>query len=131
MSDLPERDVTPIIERANRLLSLRSNPGYQDVLQMSKEIVDMLTATTIEYPGWDLQQLMTLKARAQAAKEHHEILFAKIADAIHEGIQAQAALNNTAEKPISDIVDHGDYVRQQVLTKFEEFDSEGRLPGSY
>jgi hypothetical protein len=131
MSESQEQDVTPIIERANRLLSLRANPGYRDVFQISQDIVKQLTANAIDYPGWDLQQLMTLKARAQAAKEHHEILFGKIAEAIHDGVQADAVRSQSAPKPVSEVMEQGDYVRQQVLTKFEEYDSEGRLPGSY
>ena len=131
MSDSPEQINTSVIDRANRLLSLRSNPGFADAFQISKEIVESLTESAITYPGWDIQQLMVLKSRAQAAKEHHDLLFGKIIEAIRDGIEAQAAASNLSDKTPAEIVEQGDYVRQQVLTRFEEFDSECRAPGSY
>jgi hypothetical protein len=122
---------TSAIERANRLMSLRANPGFRDAFLISEEIVNTLTATAIDYPGWDMQQLMVLKSRAQAAKEHHDLLFAKIQEAISEGIQAQAAQGNQAEKTPIEILEQGDYVRQAVLTRFKDLDNENRPAGSY
>lgn len=119
------------IDRANRLSSLRVNPGFRDAWQISKDLADEAGRISITYPGWDPQQIMVLKARAQAALEHHELFFAKIVEAIREGVQEQAAQQNLADKSVPEILDQGDYVRQQVLTKFEEFDNEGRLPGTY
>jgi len=74
---------------------------------------------------------LSFKVRMQCAKEFKDLLFAKIIEAIREGVQEQAAASNLADKTPAEILDQGDYVRQQVLTKFEEFDAEGRLPGTY
>jgi hypothetical protein len=122
---------TPAIERANRLMHLRAHPGFPDLTRISQDLVDDAAAISIDYPGWDVQQIAVLKARAQAAKEHHALLFAKIAEAIREGIQEQAASTNLSEKSPAEILETGDLVRQEVLTKFEEMSSEGRLPGTY
>ena len=131
MSETPVQESASVIDRANRLLSLRSNPGFRDAWQISKALSDEATRISVTYPGWDPQQIMVLKARAQAALEHHELFFAKIIEAIREGVQEQANQSNLAEKPVSEILETGDYVRQQVLTRFEELDNETRAPGSY
>jgi hypothetical protein len=131
MSATPEPISTPAIERANRLLSVRTNPGFADIVQISLELVNSLTATAIDYPGWDKDQLMVLKVRAQTAKEHHELLFAKIIEAIRTGIEEQAANSNLTKKSVTEILEQGDLVRQEVLTKFAEMDTDGRLPGTY
>jgi hypothetical protein len=125
------KTVSPTIERANRLLSLRDNPGYPDAWQISKALSDDATRTSVMYPGWDPQQIMVLKARAQAALEHHELFFAKIQEAISDGIQEQSLQMNLAEKTPTEIIEQGDYVRQEVLTHFAELDVESRVPGSY
>ena len=131
MSEPSVQSVTPAIERANRLLSLRSNPGFADAWQISKALSDDATRTSVTYPGWDPQQIMVLKARAQAALEHHELFFAKIQEAIVEGVQEQSLQMNLAEKTPTEILETGDYVRQEVLTHFAELDVENRIPGSY
>lgn len=118
------------IDRANRLLSLRANPGFRDAFQMSQAIVDSITATAIDYPGWDMQQLMVLKARAQAAKEHHELFFAQLQEAINDGVR-EAAASTLPEKTPAEILEQGDYVRQEVLSHFEAMDGDNRIPGSY
>jgi hypothetical protein len=131
MSETPEQITASVIDRSNRLLSLRSNPGFRDAWQISQNMVDIATAIAVDYGGWDSQQITVLKVRAQAAKEHHELFFAKIVEAIRDGIEAQATAANLTDKTPAEVVEQGDYVRQQVLTRFEEFDAEGRLPGTY
>ncbi len=122
---------TPIITRANNLLGLRAHPGFVDLVRISQAMVDEAGRVSITYPGWDMQQMMVLKARAQAALEHHELLFAKITEAIREGIQEQAASANMSDKSVSEVLEQGDLVRQEVLTRFSEMDQDGRLPGTY
>ncbi len=122
---------TPAIERANRLLSLRSNPGFIDLQRIAQDLVQNAADQCADYGGWDDRQIVVLKVRMQCAKEFKDLLFAKIIEAIREGVQEQAAASNLADKTPAEILDQGDYVRQQVLTKFEEFDAEGRLPGTY
>ena len=124
--------MTPAMERANRLISVRSHPGSLDILRVSQEIVDTATKTLVQYPGWDPQQVMVLKVRAQAADEHHALLIAKINDAILEGIKEgreQSAVASVSEKTAEESVDQGDFVRQELLKRFEETDM--RTAGSY
>jgi hypothetical protein len=131
MSNPFEPTSSSAIERANRLMALRVHPGFSDLVRISQAMADEAGRTSITYPGWDPNQLMILKARAQAALEHHELLFAKITEAVREGVQEQAASANLPDKSVTEVLETGDYVRQEVLTKFSEFDSESRLPGSY
>lgn len=121
---------TPTIERANRLISVRTHPGFLDVLRISQEIVQSAVDVCRNYPGWDERQLIVLHARMKCAEEHHQLLIAKINEAIRDGI-AESSSQSTSlpEKSASDAVDQGDYVRQQVLQKFDEQDN--RPAGSY
>ena len=121
---------TPAIERANRLISLKNHPGFLDLLQLSREMVDSAQALSTDYPGWDTQQMVVLKVRAQAAKEHHQLLINRVLEAIREGIDEQNTLAATLPtKTTEEVLEHGDYTRQAVLQKFDEYDS--RPAGSY
>lgn len=121
---------TPNIERANRLISVRSNPGFLDILRISQEIVDNQTACIVDYPGWDKDQMTVLKVRAQCSKEHHQLLLAKINEAIQLGVaEASSQVFNLPEKTAEEAVDQGDFVRQRVLEHFE--DQDNRPAGSY
>jgi hypothetical protein len=121
---------TPAIERANRLISLKNHPGMMDLLQLSQEMVDYAQAASTDYPGWDTQQMVVLKVRAQAAKEHHQALINKLLGAIQDGVNEQRALSAALPtKTAEEVLEHGDYTRQEVLKKFDEYDS--RIPGSY
>lgn len=121
---------TPNIERANRLISLRDNPGFFDLLRLSQELVQSAADICADYGGWDAQQIMVLKVRMQTAKEHHQMLIAKIQEAIKVGIEEGLANAPTLpEKSPEQIMEHGDFVRQAVLQKFDEVDT--RSPGSY
>lgn len=122
---------TPNIERANRLISLRAHPGFVEVIRISQQIRDEATTILVEYPGWDPQQIMCLKARAQAAKEHHNLLLSKIQDAIQTGLdEAKELTESELAKSAEDAVDQGDFVRQRVLQSFQERD-DLRAAGSY
>lgn len=111
---------TEAIERANRFMALREHPAYNDLFRISQGLVDEATANLIDYPGWDKDQIAVLKARAQAAKEHHRLLFVKIAEAIQDGIgEAKQSLNRSEQS---------DQLRGAVLS---HFDNDGRVGGSY
>lgn len=121
---------TPNIERANRLMSLRDNPGFLDLLRLSQELSIEAAEQCADYGGWDPQQIMVLKVRMQAAKEHHQLLIAKMLDAIKLGIDEGKALQSSLPaKTPEQAVEQGDYVRQAVLQKFE--DTDNRPAGSY
>lgn len=121
---------TPIVERANRLLSVKSNPGFIDILRISQQLVDEATDASVDYPGWDAQQITVLKCRAQAAKEHHQQLIRRIMAAIQDGLDAaKADLSSMPAKTPTEIIEQGDLVRQEFLKKAEDLDS--RVPGSF
>lgn len=125
-----EQVSTPNIERANRLLSLKSHPGFLDVLRLSQELVKEAADLCADYPGWDPQQITVLKVRMQVAKEHHRALIGKIMEAIQIGIEeGRAALPSMPEKSSTEVMEQGDLVRQAVLEKFEDADM--RAAGSY
>lgn len=121
---------TPAMERANRLMSVRTNPGFSEILRISQTLVDTAAAISIDYPGWDAQQITVLKCRAQAAKEHHTLLFSMINQAIQDGIEeGRALVSSLPAQSAEESVDQGDFVRQKVLENFDEMD--GRAAGSY
>jgi hypothetical protein len=121
---------TPIVERANRLLSVKSNPGFIDILRISQQLVDEAVAMSVDYPGWDAQQITVLKCRAQAAKEHHQQLIRRIMAAIQDGLDAaKSDLASMPAKTPTEIIEQGDLVRQEFLKKAEDLDS--RVPGSF
>jgi hypothetical protein len=121
---------TPAIERANRLMSLRAHPGFLDVIRISQELVQSAIETCIDYPGWDKDQITVLKVRMQAAKEHHVLLLSKIEEAVQAGIAEGKALSTMLPpKTAEESIDQSDYVRQEMLKRFEEQDQ--RIAGSY
>lgn len=126
----PFTTVDPIIDRANRLMSLRSHPGFLDLLRLSQDMVDLAQAASTDYPGWDTQQMVVLKVRAQAAKEHHIALINKMMQAIQDGVDvSRASAPTLPDKSAAEVVEQGDYVRQKVMEKFDDIDN--RIPGSY
>jgi hypothetical protein len=93
-------------------------------------LVDEAAAQSIDYPGWDAQQITVLKCRAQAAKEHHQQLIRRIMAAIQDGLDAaKADLSSMPAKTPTEIIEQGDLVRQEFLKKAEDLDS--RVPGSF
>jgi exosome complex RNA-binding protein Csl4 len=121
---------TPTIETANRLISLRSHPGYLDMLRIAQELVQNAADVCADFPGWDPQQIVVLKVRMQTAKEFKDLLIAKINEAIRAGVdEARAQISSMPNKTVEDAVDQGDFVRQKVLENFEEQDN--RSAGSY
>ena len=122
--------MSAIIDRANRLMGLKDHPGFVDLMQISQQLVKEAVDSTSDYPGWDKDMMVVLKVRQQAAKEHHMALTQRVAAAIQAGIEeARASVANFAQQPVAEMQEQGDYVRQAVLTKFEEQDN--RVPGSY
>jgi hypothetical protein len=122
--------MSAIIDRANRLMGLKDHPGFADLMQISQQLVKEAVDSTSDYPGWDKDMMVVLKVRQQAAKEHHMALTQRVAAAIQAGIEeARASVANFAQQPVAEMQEQGDYVRQAVLTKFEEQDN--RVPGSY
>ena len=126
---------TANIERANRLFGIQGHPGFLEIVRLSQELVTEAADVCAYFGGWDPQQIVMLKVRMQAAKEHHERLFGKIREAIERGITEDKALRESQtatlrpEKSASEVVETGDHVRREVLTKFAEMDD--RIAGSH
>lgn len=123
---------TPTIERANRLMSVRANPGFLDVLRIIDDLVERTVEECSDYPGWDPQMMVVLKVRMQAAKELKPAILAKINETIDAGVaeaRAQIEAANIPVKTAEQSIDQGDLVRQKVLESFAEMDT--RVPGSY
>jgi hypothetical protein len=128
-----EPHTSPAIDRANRLMALRVHPGFQDLMSISVDLVNDARAAADEFGGWDAQQIVMMKVRSQAAKEHHQALLGRMSLAISAGIAEARENQNSmtaAPKTAAEALDQGDYVRQAVLAKFEEMD-DIRVPGSY
>ena len=125
---------TPTIELANRLMHVQTLPGFLDIIRISQELVKDADTACADYGGWDPQQIVVLKVRMQAAREHHALLLKKIKDAIEAGILEQKAAMESAKptpEEIRSAIEQGDLVRQAVLTKFDQKDAEQRTAGSY
>lgn len=122
---------TPVIEQANRLMGLTAHPGFNDLVRISQMLRDNAIAQVVDYPGWDPQEVMVLKARAQAAKEHHMLLLSTIRDTIEKGIMAsqEAQADVLSRATADEALAHGDLVRQKVLERFTELET--RPAGSY
>src|ERR1700730_3429728 len=110
---------TETIERANRFLAFRDSPAYHEIFRLSQSLGDSATAALVDYPGWDKDQIACLKARAQAAKEHHALLFATIQETINTGVaEAKSSLG---------AVEASDKLRHSVLSNMDA--AESRVPG--
>ena len=124
--------MTPAMDRAQRLLSLRQHPGFRDLIRLSQDMADKVDMDLRRYPGWDLQQLAVLHARVKAAQEHHEAWMNAIQEAINQG-EAEAVelrdANQLAAKTPEQIVEESDMLRIRMLNRFAEMDN--RIPGSY
>lgn len=115
---------TETIERANRYLAFRDSPAYHEVFRLSQSLVDGATAALVDYGGWDKDQIACLKARAQAAKEHHALLFATIHETINAGVSEAAQ-----SMGIQATMEASDKLRDRILSNMDA--AESRVPGSY
>lgn len=126
---------TPTIERGNRLLAIRQHPGFNDLIRIGQDLVQEAMEQSRDFGGWDPQQIAILKARHQAAYEYHVRFLARIQAYIEQAItEVRAAQNENpkAEPTAQEILDNGDFVRQEMLKRFEQMDKEDNRPaGSY
>lgn len=121
--------VTPGIERANRLMAIKAMPGYVEIMRISVGLVKMATDQLVEFPGWDEKQIAVLKARAQAATEHHKLLFSSVDDAIRDGVTEASEKKDLHSNESKAILNESDRVRAEVLAHTPEEDM--RVAGSY
>ena len=121
---------TPAIERSNRLMSVRQNPGYIELVRIANEMAQEAVVANTTYPGYDTQVMWVLKIRQQVAAEYAQMFFTRVQNEIQAGLdEMRAQITTLPVKSAAEAVDQGDYVRQAVLQKFDEYDS--RSPGSY
>jgi len=120
---------TPLAtERSNRLTAVRALPGYVEIMRISAQLADEAAASLVDWPGWDMQQLVTLKARAQAAKEHHNMLFDRIERAIRDGVAEADEKKDLQVDQTKGSIRMADEIREEFLKTMPE---ELRIPGSY
>lgn len=126
---------TPTIERGNRLLAIRQHPGFNDLIRIGQDLVQEAMEQSRDFGGWDPQQIAILKVRHQAAFEYHTRLLARMQSYIEQAItEVRAAQNENpkAEPTAQEILDNGDFVRQEMLKRFEQMDQvDNRPAGSY
>jgi hypothetical protein len=122
MSTQPfEPRTTENIERANRLLSFRDSPAYNEVFRICQQLIEEARANQRNFHGWDSQQIVALAIRVQVAEEFHEQLFARMGEFITTGImEAKGHLG---------ALEQSDALRERVLSRAAEYDS--RVPGSH
>jgi hypothetical protein len=118
------------IDRANRLFRLKDHPAFPDLFQISQELVAEATAALVDFQGWDKDQIALLKARAQAAKEHHNQFFGRIFERIAEGIQVAVETKVTAPIDPIKVAEEADNIRIEILKNHDE-NEEIRVAGSF
>ena len=111
------------VAQANRLLGLRSHEGWGDLMAIAARLVHQVSNTAIDFEGWDPQQIVVLKGRAQGAKAIIEQLQIEINDAIATGIYT--ARMNEGESYATTA--ETDSLREEILSHA----SDGRVAGSY
>ena len=122
-----EKRTSLAIDVANRLLSLRGHPGFQDLMRLSQETVRLAEVAVTEYEGWDKDELVARSIAFRAAKRSHEMLFVRMANAIQAGIsEATTEQGNTKEA-----ADMADELRALVVKQLDEENVETRVSGTY
>jgi hypothetical protein len=129
-------DTSDTVALGNRLHALKQSPGYGDLYRISDTLVKKAIAALVEYPGWDQAQIAILKARAQAATEHHAMLFTLVNEAL---VDASRESNNIAQDDASrrsprEVVQEADELRAASLHVFEGIDQliqDSRPAGSF
>jgi phosphate uptake regulator len=116
------------IDIANRLYSLKTHPGYYDLVRMSEGVVQMAEDAFINFEGWDKDELQARSLAFQAAKRFHKLLFSKIEEAIASGIEELRATRQAEDPFAKEHADMADDLRVAAL-QFES--NETRIPGTY
>jgi hypothetical protein len=121
---------TPKIERANRLIGLRSHPGFRDLVQITLDLAEEADKQLVSFRGWDAQAITAHALAAQISRRFQQELVRRMAEQIGEGImEAKELASKLPEKNAQQMLDDHDYVRRMALDKFSEFDD--RVAGSY
>jgi len=121
-----------VIDRANRFMSLKAHPSFNDLFALSTEIVAVAEAALTTFQGWDKDELVARAIAFRAAKKFHEQLFVKMATAIQEGVAEAMRMKNEDPAVFNDrhAADMADDLMIKVLEKETEV-NEMRVPGSY
>lgn len=122
----------PVIERANRLMTLRGDPGWPVLMDILNGLVKVVTDAAIDFGGWDAQQIIVLKGRAQGAKALAEQLLIQVNEAINLGIHLAQVAEGFA--PTSATAEQSDNLRNAFFALGESegrIESESRVAGSF
>jgi hypothetical protein len=123
-----EPRTTMTIDRANRLMGLKSHPGFQDLVALSLETVRLAEAAVTDYQGWDKDELVARSIAFRAAKKSHEMLFYKMATVIEEGVLEATQKRQNNNDADADAM--AEELKVEVFRQLDErFDS--RVGGSF
>ena len=121
---------TPAMERANRLVSLRSHPGFKDLIQIALDMAGEAEEKLTSFNGWDPAAISAIAVASQISRRFQQELMRRIQAAINDGIlEAKTLANQLPEKTAADLLDQSDFVRRKALEMFDEMDN--RVAGSY
>ena len=118
------------MERANRLVSLRSHPGFKDLIQIALDMAGEAEEKLTSFNGWDPAAISAIAVASQISRRFQQELMRRIQAAINDGIlEAKTLANQLPEKTAADLLDQSDFVRRKALEMFDEMDN--RVAGSY
>jgi hypothetical protein len=121
---------TTAIERANRLVALRSHPGFPDLIQIALEMASEAEEKLTSFNGWDPAAIAAIAVASQVSRRFQRELMRRIQERINEGIlEARTLQNSENEKTVREVLDQSDFVRRKALEMFDDLDN--RVAGSY
>lgn len=126
---------TLTIDKANRLLALKSHPGFNDLVALSEQTVKAAEDALVGFEGWDKDELVARSIAFRAAKRSHEMLFGRLVKAIQDGIEEAVAIRDANATPSelfsAEAADMADDLRVKVLQHMDDTKYETRIPGTY
>jgi hypothetical protein len=103
-----EPTVAQVLALANRLLAQKAAPGFHDIRLICEMLEQEAVKASRDYPGWDHEQIVILKVRAQVAHELITEIFNRIDAAIYSA-QSLPGFQSAAEQPVTDRIP-GSYI---------------------
>jgi hypothetical protein len=122
---------TMTIDRANRLIGLKSHPGFNDFVALINEVVKVAEDAFVSYEGWDNEELVARSIAFRAAKKFEEQLLTRMGGLIQAGIaEAMMARDANPQANNADAADGADELRAAILTELDNR-YETRVSGTY
>jgi hypothetical protein len=107
-----------ILDRGRRLMDLRGQPGFSDLLTISEKLAQEAETQMLRYEGWDKDQLLGLQKRADGARGHHQRLLAVMEETMQ--IAADYSLTREYHEPEKTLSEEErDQMRESFLAGVE------------